>query len=61
MVAKLSPNELLKHTQVPEFPCVHLLGELESRVTVYSQQIRALNLVYSLFDQGRIHSAIALR
>jgi tetratricopeptide (TPR) repeat protein len=54
MVAKLSPAELLKHTQVPDFPCVHLLGEFESRVTVYSQQIRALNLVYSLFEQGRI-------
>ena len=41
---------------VPESPGVYLLGCLERRVTLLSQQVRALNLIYSLFTEGRVNA-----
>lgn len=35
-------------------PRVYVLGSLERRVTLYSQQVRALNLVYSLFQTSHL-------
>ena len=40
--------------EVPGEPGVFVLGSLERRVTLYSQQVRALNLIHALFEQGRL-------
>jgi tetratricopeptide (TPR) repeat protein len=39
---------------VPGYPGLYLIGALERRVTVYSQQVRALNLVYSLLEEKQL-------
>lgn len=44
----IRPRDILLHTQVPARPGLYVLGVFDKRVTVYSQQVRALNLVYSL-------------
>ena len=41
-------QDFLRQVKVPGPPEVYLLGCLERRVTVYSQQVRALNLIYAL-------------
>ena len=41
-------RNFLNQARVPDLPEVYLLGCLERRVTVYSQQVRALNLIYAL-------------
>lgn len=45
-----TPEQLLQHMQVPEKRGVFVLGCFERRVTLYSQQVRALNLIHSLFE-----------
>ena len=39
---------------VPSKPAVYQIGCLERRVTLYSQQVRALNLVFALFHQKKL-------
>lgn len=49
--------KFLAHTSVPEVAetaGIYILGCFEKRVTVRSQQVRALNLIYSLFKEGRL-------
>lgn len=46
----------LQGMSVPGFPRVYVLGSLERRVTVYAQQVRALNLVYALQACKRLTS-----
>jgi tetratricopeptide (TPR) repeat protein len=50
----ISPRELLDHMSVPGYPGWYLIGALERRVTVYSQQVRALNLIYSLLEEKQL-------
>lgn len=33
---------------------IYVLGSFERRVTLYAQQVRALNLAFVLFDTGRL-------
>ena len=47
-------ENLLQHMAVPAKGAVYQIGCLEQRVTLYSQQVRALNLVFALFDQKRL-------
>lgn len=35
---------------------VYLVGSLAKRVTIYSQQVRALNLIWALFETGRLRA-----
>ena len=49
----LSPEQLLKHMELPSQPGVFVLGGFEQRVTLYSQQVRALNLVHALLTTER--------
>lgn len=56
----ISPRQLLTHMQVPGHSGLYLVGALERRVTVYSQQVRALNLVYSLFEQNHLEAGDAV-
>ncbi|WP_437601207.1 HEAT repeat domain-containing protein [Sorangium sp. So ce590] len=53
----MTPSEtetLLSHMQVPGWPAYYVLGCFERRVTVYSQQVRALNLIWSLCSEKRL-------
>ena len=50
----LTASEILQRMEVPSWPAVYILGCLERRVTVYSQQVRALNLVYALMEESKI-------
>ena len=45
----ISPEDVLQHMRVEDG--LYVIGCLERRVTLYSQQIRALNLVYSLRER----------
>ncbi|RKI05256.1 tetratricopeptide repeat protein [Corallococcus sp. AB038B] len=47
-------RDILKHMEVPTLRGVFLLGCFERRVTLYSQQVRALNLVHALFERKRL-------
>ncbi|WNG61955.1 FAD-dependent oxidoreductase [Archangium gephyra] len=49
-----TPHQLLQHMEVPSLPGIFILGCLERRVTLYSQQVRALNLAFSLFETRRL-------
>lgn len=54
---RISAATLLTHMTVPDLPLmgrVYVLGSLDHRVTVCSQQIRAANLIYALFELERI-------
>jgi tetratricopeptide (TPR) repeat protein len=48
------PHELLRQMEVPGEPGVFILGCFERRVTLYSQQVRALNLIHALFAEKRL-------
>lgn len=52
-VAMSPESQFLEHMKIPDVPGVFALGCFERRVTLYSQQVRALNLVHSLFQAGR--------
>jgi FAD dependent oxidoreductase len=49
---KIGPKDVLDHMRVEDG--LYVLGCLERRVTLYSQQVRALNLVYSLLAEGMV-------
>lgn len=55
-LTRITPRELLLHMEVPEHSRVYLLGCLEKRVTVYSQQVRALNLIYALRSENLVEA-----
>lgn len=46
----MTPQEIVDATLVPGTKRVFVLGSFEQRVTVYSQQVRALNLVDALLS-----------
>jgi hypothetical protein len=48
----IEPDKLLQHMAVPGTVGLYVLGCFEARITLYSQQVRALNLVYALFARG---------
>ncbi|HZF52193.1 MAG TPA: FAD-dependent oxidoreductase [Polyangiaceae bacterium] len=39
---------------MPDEPGLYVIGSFEERVTIYSQQVRALNLVYSLAERRKL-------
>jgi hypothetical protein len=43
-------NQVLERMQVPGRSHLYVLGCFESRITLYTQQVRALNLIYALSD-----------
>jgi hypothetical protein len=49
-------SELLRLMGVPRFPGVYVLGCFAKYVTVYAQQVRALNLVDALARAGKLSS-----
>jgi NADH dehydrogenase FAD-containing subunit len=50
----MNPNEVLASSLAPGTQSVYFLGCFESRVTVYAQQVRALNLAAALVSEGKI-------
>jgi hypothetical protein len=44
----LTAEEILRTFEVPDHPNWYIVGFGASRVTVYSQQVRALNLAWAL-------------
>jgi NADPH-dependent 2,4-dienoyl-CoA reductase/sulfur reductase-like enzyme len=42
------PGLILSQSEVKGYPCVFVLGYNATQVTVYSQQVRALNLIWAL-------------
>ena len=44
--------KIIEHTQFSEG--VYILGSYENRITLYSQQVRALNLIHALIEQGGV-------
>jgi CheY-like chemotaxis protein len=56
----IETRQLLQHFQVPgatpevAAEPIYVLGSFEQRVTLYSQQVRALNLVHALFEERRL-------
>ena len=51
MTTTRQPSELLTYFRLLPFRHTYVLGSFASRVTIYSQQVRALNLVDSIFHQ----------
>ncbi|WP_437964532.1 FAD-dependent oxidoreductase [Sorangium sp. So ce260] len=49
-----SPLTILRHMTVPVERGLYVLGSFEGRVTIYSQQIRALNLIHALWTTGAL-------
>lgn len=52
----LYPHEYLAEMLVPEYPNVYVLGCFAKYATIYSQQVRAINLVDSLCRTGQMAS-----
>ncbi|MFL5344493.1 MAG: FAD-dependent oxidoreductase [Hyalangium sp.] len=50
----MTPHDILQQMEVPGESGVFVLGCFERRVTLYSQQVRALNLIHSLFVENRL-------
>ncbi|RWG14586.1 MAG: hypothetical protein EOQ55_23645 [Mesorhizobium sp.] len=50
----LTPFDVIDGASVPARPGLYVLGCYDSRITFYSQQIRALSLAYALFEQGHL-------
>jgi|SRR6516225_6601828 len=48
------PHEFLQKMAVPEHQGVYVLGSFAKHVTIYSQQVRAINLVDSLCRTGQL-------
>jgi hypothetical protein len=48
------PKEIIKQATPPGFPNVLVIGHGAGQVTVYSQQIRALNLIWALSAQRQL-------
>ena len=50
----LHPHEFLEYFFVPGYPGAYLLGCFSRHVTIYSQQVRGLNLIDALCRTGQV-------
>ena len=50
----LHPHDLLSWMAIPTYPGVYILGSFARHVTIYSQQMRAFNLVDALCKTGQL-------
>lgn len=58
MSGPLTPAQILRHMEVPSAPNkIFVLGSFDRRVTLWSQQHRALNLGYALHHEGLLASS----
>jgi len=56
MIVKNDAEKILQQSQVSGINNVYILGCTDTRVTFNTQQIRAFNLIWALFDQKKITS-----
>src|ERR1700729_4246882 len=49
-----SADFIVRLSQVPGFERAYLLGSFSQRVTFSDQQTRAFNLIWALFERGRL-------
>jgi len=54
----LNPSDILDGAGAPADTGVFVLGAFDSRITFYSQQVRGLELAYSLKNQGRLRPGL---
>ncbi|REG30915.1 FAD dependent oxidoreductase [Archangium gephyra] len=59
-MATVTERDILQQMVVREEAGVYVLGCFERRITLYTQQIRALNLVHSLFAEERLKASSTL-
>jgi hypothetical protein len=53
-VGAFTADDMLRYAEVPGFPNVYVVGCLEPQVSIFSQQVRALNLVWALASTERL-------
>lgn len=56
----LHPHELLSWMRIPSYPGVYVLGSFAHHVTIYSQQIRAFNLIDALCKTGLLRPGVSV-
>jgi hypothetical protein len=56
----LQPYDIIEGAQAPDQPNLFVIGAYDSRITFYSQQVRALELVHALQHQGRIRGGMRI-
>lgn len=58
----MTPEEIIAEARIPGTQSVLVLGSFEKRVTVYAQQVRALNLADAILAEGlaRVRGKIAI-
>lgn len=53
----MDENEILAGVEVKEWPYVYVLGSFDSRITLFSQQVRGFNLAHALAKPGCLPAA----
>jgi len=53
-IGVLQPTDILQGAVAPTHPNLFVIGAYDTRITFYAQQVRALQLVHALQDQGRL-------
>jgi hypothetical protein len=56
----LQPYDVIEGAQAPDQPNLFVIGAYDSRITFYSQQVRALELVHALQHQGRLRGGMRI-
>ncbi|QRG08699.1 hypothetical protein EZH22_10680 [Xanthobacter dioxanivorans] len=56
----LQPFDIIEGAQSPVHPKVFVIGAFDSRITFYSQQVRALALVHALQNQGFLRDGMRI-
>jgi len=53
-------NDLIDHSTVLRHPNFYMVSSFEQGVTIYKQQVRALNLIYALHAQKRLTKSLPI-
>ncbi len=56
----LHPHHLLSWMAIPAYPRTYILGSFARHVTIYSQQMRAFNLVDALCKTGQLNNGVSV-
>jgi FAD dependent oxidoreductase len=56
----LHPHHLLSWMEIPAYPKAYILGSFARHVTIYSQQMRAFNLVDALCKTGQLSNRVSV-
>jgi hypothetical protein len=53
-LARMTPQQIINEARIPGTQSILVLGSFEKRVTVYAQQVRALNLVDAMLSENLV-------